>query len=505
MAGGLVAVLLGLVATAASADTLVDAARRNDTAAALALLADGADPGAASADGSEPLLWAAHHGDADLAAALIAAGADVSAANDYGALAMQEAAAAGDAAVIALLLEAGADPESPNAEGQTALMAVARTGRTDAATLLLDAGADPDAREAWGGQTALMWAAAQGQLGMIDLLIEAGADVNARATARDWERHVTAEPRIKEMHAAGLTPLLYAAREGCAACAERLIAAGADVDLTDPDGISPLIMALLNRRFDTAVVLVEAGAKVNHWDWWGRTPLYAAVDMNLMPQSGRREYPVLDEATGLDVARLLLARGADPNLRLKLIPPERALVADRVADDHVIHVNTTPLIRAAYGGDVDMVRLLLAHGADATILSGRKASPIFAAAAVGGTRGASKTQAHIIACMEMLLAAGADVNLKDREGRSSMHMASRTNRGEVVRWLYAHGGDLRAQDNEGRTPMGYATGEADWVAFGTSDVVGVLPEMVAVLEELLAAEAAEGAPPAGAGGAPAEL
>src|SRR5690606_48687 len=101
-----------------------------------------------------------------------------------------------------------------------------------------------------------------------------------------------------------------------------------------------------------------------------------------------------------------------------------------------------------------------------------------------------------------LIPAGVDVTWADETGRTPMHMAARTNRGKVVRYLHAHGGDLHAKDDEGRTPMGYATGEADWVAFGTSDVVGVLPEMVAVLEELIAAE---GAASTGAGSAPAEL
>jgi ankyrin repeat protein len=489
----LTAALVALAAWSAPsfADSLLEAARRGDTATALQLLAaPGADPDAREADGTTPLLWATHHGDAALVRALIDAGADPNASNDYGALPMQEAAALGDAEILGALLDGGADVESPNAEGQTALMAVARGGRIEAARLLLEEGADPNATEAWGGQTALMWAVAQGQLDMIELLIDAGADVDAQATARDWERHVTAEPRIKELFAAGLTPLLYAAREGCVTCARRLVEAGADVDLADPDGVTPLMMALMNRRFDAAAYLVEAGAAVNVWDWWGRTPLYHAADMNRMPTSGRREYPALDEAAGLDVARMLLERGADPNLRLKLIPPERAVVADRVADDHVVNVGTTALIRAAYGADVDMVRLLLEHGADATIRSGRKVSAVFAAAAVGGARGRIKSEDDIIACLELLVPAGADLGWVDDTGRTPMHMASRTNRGQVVRWLYAHGGDLYAQDDEGRTPMGYATGEADWIAFGTSDVVGVLPEMVAVLEELMAAGAA---------------
>jgi ankyrin repeat protein len=480
---------MALVAPPAWADDLLDAARRDDSAAAIAALsAPGADPNGRDVDGTTPLLWAVHHGDAALVAALIDAGADPSASNDYGALPMQEAAAIGDAEMLRLLIEGGADVESPNAEGQTALMAVARSGRIDAARLLLDKGADPNARETWGGQTALMWTVVQRQLDMMDVLIDAGADVDARAVARDWERHITAEPRIKELHAAGFTPLLYAAREGCLDCARRLVEEGADVDLADPDGVTPVMMALMNRRFDTAAFLVGAGAEVNRWDWWGRTPLYHAVDMNRMPTSGRREFPTLDEATGLDVAHMLLDRGADPNIRLKLIPPERAMVADRVADDHVVNVGTTALTRAAYGADVDMVRLLLEHGADATIRSGYDVSAVFAAAAVGGARGRAKTEDDIIACLELLVPAGADLSWTDDTGRTPMHMASRTNRGRVVRWLHAHGGDLYARDDEGRTPMGYATGEADWIAFGTSDVVGVLPEMVAVLEDLIAAD-----------------
>ena len=487
------------------ADDLLDAARLDDRAGALAALAaPGSEPNARDVDGSTPLLWAVHHGDADLVRALIAAGADPSASNDFGAIPMQEAAAVADAAIIALLLEGGADVESPNAEGQTALMAVARAGRIDAARILLDNGADPNARESWGGQTALMWTVVQRQLDMMSLLIEAGAEVDARATACDWERHVTAEPRIKELAAAGFTPLLYAAREGCVDCARLLIGEGATVDLADPDGITPLMMALMNRRFDTAAYLIEAGAEVNRWDWWGRTPLYHAADMNRMPTSGRREFPTLDGATGLDVARLLLARGADPNIRLKLIPPERAMVADRVADDHVVNVGATALVRAAYGADVEIVSLLLEHGADATIRNGYGVSAVFAAAAVGGARGRAKTEDDILACLELLVPAGAEVGWADDAGRTPMHMASRTNRGQVVRWLAARGGDLHAQDAEGRTPMGYATGEADWIAFGTSDVVGVLPEMVAVLEELIAAEGATTGP-AQTGSAPANL
>src|SRR5690606_2795294 len=193
--------------------------------------------------------------------------------NLFGVTPMMLAAGRGGAGLIELLLDAGADVESPNSEGQTALMVVARTGQVEAAQLLLGRGADVHAREDWGGQTALMWAAAQSQPEMIRLLVKAGARVDEHSTVRDWQRRVTAEGRPKDMYRGGLTPLLFAAREGCIPCIDALLDAGADINLDDPDGVTALIMALLNRHWDTAKFLIEAGADVNLWDFYGQTPL----------------------------------------------------------------------------------------------------------------------------------------------------------------------------------------------------------------------------------------
>ena len=145
---------------------------------------------------------------------LIRAGADVSIANNYGATAMSVAAEAGNTEMIRLLLNAHANPDSPNPLGQTALMAVARTGNVEAASLLVKAGARVNAREQWSGQTALMWASAQKQPEMVRFLLKHGAEVDARGTVRNWERKVTSEPREKDMNWGGLTPLLFAVREG---------------------------------------------------------------------------------------------------------------------------------------------------------------------------------------------------------------------------------------------------------------------------------------------------
>src|SRR5262249_37336081 len=196
------------------------------------------------------LHWAAHFGDVELTKALLKAGADARAVNQYGATPVSMAAEIGSATVLEALLKAGADVESPNAEGQTALMAVARTGKIDAARLLLKHRANPNATEQWGGQTALMWAAAQSQPRMIRAPVQGGAQGDTRATKHDWPRRVTAEGRPKDMNRGGFTALLYAAREGCVPCAKELLVHGADINLSDPDGVTPLIIALSNIHWD---------------------------------------------------------------------------------------------------------------------------------------------------------------------------------------------------------------------------------------------------------------
>jgi ankyrin repeat protein len=480
---------LALSAGAEDGAALVAAAKARDHQAAMALIAAGVDVSASEPDGSTALLYAAYTLDHDLARALLAAGADPSARNDYGATPLMEAASLGDSAMAALLLEAGAEPESANVEGQTAIMAAARAGDVETARLLLAAGANVDAREAWGGQTALMWAAAQRHPDMVALLADAGADVDARATTRNWERRVTQEPRIKEMLPGGLTPLLYAAREGCADCVRALAAAGADLDLPDPEGVTPLIVALWNLRFDAAAALVEAGADVNQWDWWGKTPLYAAIDMNQVPTGGRRDLPSMDEHTGLDVARMLLERGANVNFQLKLEPLQRNVVFDRDADNRVLTTGTTPLLRAAWGSDVPAIALLLEHGALVELPNEHGVTPLMAAGGLASsdrpTRGRSRTQAQAIEAVRLLLEAGGDINRTDETGETVLHGAARIGWTEVVRFLAENGADLDARDHEGRTPLDYASGKVDRMAFFATPDPGVeRPETMAALMEL---------------------
>src|SRR5262249_51183994 len=182
-----------------------------------------ADVNRRGVDGSTPLQFAVYEGNVAEVKRLIKAGANVSLANNYGATPMGLAAEVGNTEILKLLLEAGANADSPNQDGQTALLAVARTGNVEAAELLVKHGATVDAKEKWGGQTALMWASARRHPGMMQFLISKGANVNASSIDRDYQRHVTAEGRPKNLDSGGFTPLLYAARENCRACVDVLL------------------------------------------------------------------------------------------------------------------------------------------------------------------------------------------------------------------------------------------------------------------------------------------
>jgi len=452
---------------------LVQAARAQQTVAAIGLIEHGADVNAQAPDGTTALLWAIHYGEVPLIDRLLRARANVHLVNQYGASAMSEAAQFGDTAVIGKLLEAGADAESPNADGQTALMVIARTGNLAAAQLLIRHGANVNARETWRGQTALHWAAARRQPAMVRLLLRAHADPNVRSYFDTFQRQVTAEPRVQARPTGGFTPLIYAARQGCLECAQALIEGGAQVNLTDPDGETPLLIATENFHFDLATYLLKRGANPNRWDTWGRTPLYAAVDLDTLPYGGRPDHVSLDATTSLKMIELLLAAGANPNAQLKLFPPYRSLGADR-GGDGMLTTGATPLLRAARAGDSAAIRLLIAHGANPALPNRLGATPLMAAAGIGATnvdtRGKYKTQQEAVASIELLLAAGAPINAGDSRGDTALHGAASWGWNDVVRCLVAHHADLNARDARGMTALDAALGHAIIHGRGTPDV-----------------------------------
>jgi ankyrin repeat protein len=456
------------------------------TAGAVALLAAlvavagrGAAPNAdvnhRNADGSTPLQWAVYEGDAGEVRRLLDAGADVSLANHYGATPMSLAAEVADTAILGLLLAAGANADSPNGDGQTALMAVARTGNVEAARLLIEHGATVDAREKFGGQTALMWASARRHPEMMQLLIEHGAAVDARSTDRDYQRHVTAEGRPKSLDSGGLTPLLYAARENCIACVKVLLDHGADIDLPDPDGVSPLLLAVMNANWDLAKTLIEAGADVDQWDVFGEAPLFTAIGLDTRRDGTNASIDPPNETDGRGVIRLLLDRGANPNQQLTFHPANvRGSTNTRGA---------TPLIRAAVNGDLELVKLLLEHGADAKLYMADRETPIHAVLA---GRAPEKRALELI---RVLHEAGTDVNVvalinheEEIRGGSALHFAVRKRYREVIRLLASYGIDMNAVDQDGLTALDY-TQSRGFMPF-MANQTPIYKEEAALLREL---------------------
>jgi ankyrin repeat protein len=524
--------LFGTAAVAAE-QALLEAAEEGNHAAALAALDSGSDVNARGADGSTALIWAAYNGDAELVDRLLAAGADVNAKNEFGTSAITEAAIGGYADIVGALLKGGADADTTNPEGETPLMAVARTGNVEAATLLLDAGADVNAVELWGQQSALMWAAAQEHPAMIKLLVARGADVDARGAVRNWERKVIREPRPKDMNQGGFTPLLYAAREGCIECAKELVAGGADLDLPDPHRVTPLNMAIMNLHFDFAAYLIEAGADVNKWDLYGRSPLYLSADMSTIPVMGNGAMvvlPSMDKLKAIDVARLLLDKGANVNAQLKRRPPYRNVPQDR-GGDSILSQGATALLRAARAGDTPMVELLLQRGALVDLPSNQGVTPLMAAAGLEFglrvTRGRNRTEEAVLSTMDALLAAGADINARmlmeprgesaahllvieqrlsdysyDYRGRqvpsvraqphrTALHGAAMKGYTSIVKFLAGRGADLYAKDANGATALDLALGNYNEQFL--RQAAEPHEETAAVLKELMAAKPPQGA------------
>ena len=552
-----IAVLLAGTPVMAADLTLLDAAESGDRPAVMRLVgARGTDVNATGADGSTAIMYAAANSDLELVRTLIKAGANVKLKNQLGTSALTEAAIIGSAPIIDALLKAGADPNFKTPDGETPLMAAARTGKVDAAKALLDAGADINAKETWGGQSALMWAAAQGQAGMVKFLASKDAKLNDHGKINQWERKIIQEPRPKDMNKGGFTALHYAAREGCAACVQNLLAAGADPDSEDPDRETPLLLALENLHFDTAAVLVtfkgpQGGVDLDKWDLFGRSPVYMAADVSTLPLKGNGAMAVIpsaDKLTAVDVGRMMLEKGANPNIQLKRRPPYRDVPQDR-GGDAMLAQGATPLLRAGRGGDAKFVALLLEYKALVDLPSKEGITPLMAAAGVDYgsrvTRGRNRTDEGVLASMDLLIKAGANVNARSivdprgpaggrggggggargggapaaapavavpaapgsrdysasenialafRRGsqmpsanalpnQTALHGAAEHGFDKFIEFLVANGADLTAKDATGRTPLDVARG-----AGGVRGGADAFPKTVALLESLMKAK-----------------
>jgi ankyrin repeat protein len=466
--------LFGVAGTAHAQSTLADRIQAGDRNAALAMIAQGSDVNRAQADGTTPLHWAAYRVDRDVVQALLKKGARANVVNKYGASPLAEAVRVANPELVELLLNAGANANAANEDDQTPLMLAARTGNVAVAKLLVQHGADVNRREKYRDQSAVMWASAEGHADMVRFLVETGADLTVRAKANDWPTQITNEPRVQYRPTGGLTPLLYAARAGCVGCVKAIVDGGADVDRPNPDGMTPMMMALDNGHPDVASFLLQRGANPHPWDWWGRTALYVAVTMRGGPDS--RPGPRTPES--LAFINALLEAGVNPNPQLAFKEPSRGGRDNRFRDD-LLTTGATPLLRAAQTFDNEVVKALVAHGALVDLPNASGVTPFMTAAGVGTRNGSGvlgpgpppNVIALSLETMEILRQAGADVNARisdvtsltariartntmtERQGQTALFLAAETGRTEVVRYLLDHGARVDIKDDMGRTPI----------------------------------------------------
>jgi ankyrin repeat protein len=457
---------------ATSASAIVDAARAGNLDAVRKLIKEHADVNATANDGSSALLWAAYHSDAAMTKELLAAGATVDAANRYGVTPLLQASRNGDAELMRVLLDAGAEPTRWHAEGETPLMAASRTGRVDAVRLLLSRGSFVNASDPFQEETALMWASAEGHLEVVKALLEAGADPNLKA-------HVSliTDRKNADHPSGGFTALMFAVRNGHRDVAKVLIEHGADLKATNADGATATIIAIVNDRLDLAKELLDLGADPNDGS------LFFAVDMHdattdMRAHDGSRLQPNHpNRMTALNLVKALLDLGADVNK-----PFVGALHSTTLCCG--ASINASPFYRAAIAADVEVLKLMLAKGAqiewsptEAKPKEGKPAArpnpnvgrtPLMAA--LKGGKGApfaagpgfdrpgpppfrEPGSRDPVEALKLLLDAGANPNAKAPDGSTPLHQAVQEQQVAIIRALVAGGADLNAVNKDNLTPL----------------------------------------------------
>ncbi|HVH28006.1 MAG TPA: ankyrin repeat domain-containing protein [Vicinamibacterales bacterium] len=470
---------LGVTLAAESDSPLAEAAMKRDAAAVRALLAQRVDVNAPGNDGTPALHWAVRTDELEMARLLLGAGADPKQANRYGVTPLFLACANGNEAMIRLLLDAGADPNATDPTGETPLMEAARVGTLGAVKLLLERGAVLDARDPAFEQTALMVAVRENHPDVVAFLVERGADVNARTrtgATPAWilpnsvpgfghgvgiVRGGLPERGLRNPIPGALFPLLYAARDGRLDIARTLVAARADVNQVDANGITPLIAAITNNHVDVARFLMDHGADIDASDWYGRTPLWAAVETRNMDVDNATFKNSIDRQPFLELIQVLLERGADPNVRMKEVPPiRRQFLRTTGSLSWVDFTGQTPFLTASLAGDLAVMRLLLARGADPHIPTFAGTTALMAAAGVNWVFDQTYDEGPeaLLEAVKLCHSLGMDVNAVNSMGLTALHGAANRGSDDIIRFLLDKGAKLDVKDKEGRTPLTWAEG-----------------------------------------------
>jgi uncharacterized protein len=404
--------LIGIACMAAmslaSADDVrvANAAMKGDKDAVRALLKQAADVNAAQGDGMTALHWAAINGDSEMAQILLYAGANVRAATRIGGYSpLFMAAKSGAPAVVTLLLKAGADAKHKAGDGLTPLMMASMAGDKESVRLLIEHGADVNGKETENGQTPLIFAASFDRADVIEELVKHGADVNIGTPVRPpaatrstvvppvpgqppQPQQQQQQPPQQDANSrgggnprGGLTPLMYASRDGNAAAVRALVKSGAKLNLGSADRSTALLLATINGHFDVAKYLVENHADVNIVSADGAAPLYSVVHTQWSRQSFHPQPSIKwEQTTYLDLMKLMLDEGADPNARLtKTLWYSSYGYVYAAASE----IGTTAFFKCAEVADIDGMKLLLSRGADPNLTNKDGVNAVLIASGAG--------------------------------------------------------------------------------------------------------------------------
>jgi ankyrin repeat protein len=473
---------------------LIDAVKKSDAKTVRSLITAKVDVNGTEVDGATALHWAVQRDNAEIVGALLAAGANARIATRYNITPLYHAATNGNAEIIARLLKAGADPNGPSEDGETPIMTAALTGKADALQVLLAAGADVHAKDPLKGQTALMWAAAEGNAAAVELLLAAGSDIKLKSKA-------------------GFTPLLFGVRGGNIATVKILLDRGANVNDVAPDGTSALNMAVVNAYFELAGSLLDRGADPNapdprgsalHTLAWLRKPgADGAAGVGNTPHGP----PVpTGNLTALELAKKLLAKGANPNARInwqdKRFDKEGGTMKNppliQLGRHYLTYIGATPFYLAAHNGDAPYMRLLAEHGADPKTPNSLGVTPLIAASGLDYWEGEAPgpftgcSEAERIEAVKLALELGNDINahadfgdykmegdpkylllyyplnfpeLQDKvqgdprwSGSTALHAAVVSGQPGIVKFLIERGADVNAKTKLGWTALDMAGG-----------------------------------------------